>query len=371
MPSLEFEDIDYHGLTVIRIWVPVDSAIHRFKGHVYDRIFDEDVKIVGETQIAALYLRKQNIYTEQRIYPFLQLADLRLDLLPRVRELTRAKRADHPWIDMSDIELLRSAKLYGKDYQTGQEGLNLACALLLGSDDVIASIAPAYLTDAVVRIINTDRYDDRLLVRTNLIEAYDQICAFCNKHISDPFQLEGTQAVSVRDIIVRELVSNMLMHREYTSPFPAKLVIDSVGIHTENASRTLLEGRITLSDFNPMSKNPIIANFFVNIGRAEALGSGTRNLYRYAKSFMGADPMLEEGDVFKALIPDTNGLLSKGGIEDGVTSPDKGRRVDVRKVIETLLSDKEEITVALVAETAGVTKRTARTYLQNMVSESV
>ena len=59
LPSLEFEDIDYHGKKIIRIWVPADSAIHRYKGTVYDRVFDEDVRIVGETQIAALYLHKQ------------------------------------------------------------------------------------------------------------------------------------------------------------------------------------------------------------------------------------------------------------------------------------------------------------------------
>lgn len=370
LPSLEFEDIDYHGKKVVRIWVPADSAIHRFKGAVYDRVFDEDVRIVGETQIAALYLRKQGVYTEQRIYPYLRMTDLRLDLLPRVRQLAAAKRADHPWIDMNDEELLRSAKLYGRDFQTGQEGLTMACAMLLGTDEVIASIAPAYVTDAIVRLADVDRYDDRLTVRTNLIEAYDQLCAFCAKHLPDPFYLEGSQAMSVRDIVVRELVSNTLVHREFTNPFPAKLIINKEGLRTENASRTLLEGRITLADFNPMPKNPIIASFFGNIGRAEALGSGTRNIFRYAVPFLGAEPELVEGDIFKASIPDAKGLLSGRSATSAPTKTASGsKRTDVRATIERLLVENDTITIAQVAESAGVTKRTASTHLQKMIKD--
>lgn len=370
LPSLEFEDIDYHGKKVIRIWVPADSAIHRFKGTVYDRVFDEDVRIVGETQIAALYLRKQGVYTEQRIYPYLLMTDLRLDLLPRVRQLAAVKRADHPWINMDDEELLRSAKLYGRDFQTGQEGLTMACAMLLGTDEVIASIAPAYVTDAIVRLADVDRYDDRLTVRTNLVEAYDQLCAFCAKHLPDPFYLEGSQAISARDIVVRELVANILVHREFTNPFPAKLIIDKEGLRTENASRTLLEGRITLADFNPMPKNPIIASFFGNIGRAEALGSGTRNIFRYAVPFLGAEPKLIEGDIFKASIPDAKGLLSgRSAAAASTKAVRESKRVDVRATIERLLVENDTITIAQVAESAGVTKRTASTYLQKMLKE--
>ena len=38
---------------------------------------------------------------------------------------------------------------------------------------------------------------------------------------------DGSVRKSARDIIVRELVSNLLIHREFMSPFPAKLIIDS------------------------------------------------------------------------------------------------------------------------------------------------
>jgi len=55
-------------------------------------------------------------------------------------------------------------------------------------------------------------------------------------------------------------------------------------------------------------KNPIIARFFMNIGRADQLGSGIRNLYKYTKLYSGGEPELIEGDIFKTIIP----LVSTG-----------------------------------------------------------
>ena len=52
---------------------------------------------------------------------------------------------------MSDMELLKSAGLYGRDMVTGEEGFNHAANMLLGKDDVILNISPAYVTDAIVR----------------------------------------------------------------------------------------------------------------------------------------------------------------------------------------------------------------------------
>lgn len=56
--------------------------------------------------------------------------------------------------------------------------------------------------------------------------------------MSDAFALdEEGNRISVRDIIVRELVVNSLIHREYSSPHIARIVIDADGIHAHNASR--------------------------------------------------------------------------------------------------------------------------------------
>jgi len=75
----------------------------------------------------------------------------------------------------------------------------------------------------ILRKVNLDRYDDRDLVRTNLIECHDRIIAFVQKHLPDPFFLEGMERISIRDAIFREVASNILIHREYTNAFPQRV----------------------------------------------------------------------------------------------------------------------------------------------------
>lgn len=49
---------------------------------------------------------------------------------------------EHPWENMSDIDILKSAGLYDEDWRTGKKGFNLAAILLFGRNDVIRSCAP-------------------------------------------------------------------------------------------------------------------------------------------------------------------------------------------------------------------------------------
>ena len=60
----------------------------------------------------------------------------------------------------------------------------------------------------------------------------------------------------------------------------------------------LQDGRVTPENVRPRAKNPIIAGFFREIGRADRLGSGVRNLYKYSKDYGGADPVFTEGNNF-------------------------------------------------------------------------
>lgn len=173
----------------------------------------------------------------------------------------------------------------------------------MGRDDVIASVCPAYKTDVIIRIDNTERYDDRLCTSTNLIDAHAQICKFISTYLPDRFYLEQGQAISPRDIIVREVVTNSLIHREYISPRPARIIIEREKLVADNASRASFQGALNPQNSFPTPKNPTIAKFFNQIGLAEELGSGVPTLFRYSQAYAGANPTLTEGDVFKAVIP--------------------------------------------------------------------
>ncbi|MDP2647598.1 MAG: putative DNA binding domain-containing protein, partial [Desulfobacterales bacterium] len=158
-----------------------------------------------------------------------------------------------------------------------------------------------------------DRNEDGDLVRTNLIETYEHIIAFVQKHLPDPFFIEGMERISLRDAIFREVASNILIHREYTNAFPAKLIIERGQVRTENSNKPHGFGVLDPATFTPFPKNPVIGAFFREIHRADELGSGMRKMMRYGKAYGGADPEMIEGDIFRIIVK----IPEFGGTSDG------------------------------------------------------
>ncbi|MEJ7662060.1 MAG: ATP-binding protein [Hymenobacter sp.] len=232
-----------------------------------------------------MYARKSAYYSENYIYSFVTQEAFKPGIIDRVRALIRKNRRDHPWLFLSDEGLLESAGLWQTDYQTGQSGYTLAAALLLGRDEVIRSIMPHYRIDALVRREDLERFDDRVDIRTNLIEAYEQLMAFAEKHLPDPFFTEGDQRTSLREKIFREVVGNLIVHREYTNAIPARFIIYANRVEVENANKPSAFGPLNPEKFSPFPKNPTIARFFVQLGRVDELGSGIRNIIRYLRAY--------------------------------------------------------------------------------------
>ena len=100
-----------------------------------------------------------------------------------------------------------------------------------------------------------------------------------------------------------EMIANTLIHREFTSSYTAKFVIEKDRMYTENANRSSGDGIITPDNMEPNPKNPIIASFFRNIGWSDRLGSGVRNIFKNSKYYSGEEPEFVEGDVFRIIVP--------------------------------------------------------------------
>lgn len=115
--------------------------------------------------------------------------------------------------------------------------------------------------------------------------------------------MDGIQSVSARDNILREIVSNLLAHRDFSNAYVAKLVIERGRIYTENANLSHGHGALSLATFEPFPKNPPISKVFREIGLADELGSGLRNTYKYTKMYSSGEPQFVEGDIFRITIP--------------------------------------------------------------------
>ena len=371
--------LKYEGKTIIHIHVLPSAEVHSYKKIIYDRIDDADVKVTATSQIAQMDIRKQEIFTERKLYPYVKKEDLRIDMLPKLRIMAenQSNGSGHPWSRMTDDELLKSARLYSIDRVTGEQGFNLAAVMLLGKDDVILDIVPAYVTDALLRRVNIDRYDDREIIQTNLIESYERLMEFGRKHLLDKFFLEDDQRKSLRNIITREMIANTLIHREYTSSYQAKFVIEKERMYVENANRASQNIVITPDNMEPIPKNPIIASFFRNIGYADQLGSGVRNLFKYSKFYSGNDPEFIEGDIFKIIVP-----LDEGNREEqttqsvtqttqSVTQTTQSKENDPEKNIMELIEQNPFLSQKQMAEKLNLNKNTLKYYIKKMKEKGV
>jgi ATP-dependent DNA helicase RecG len=192
------------------------------------------------------------------------------------------------------------------DYKTGETGLTLAAALIFGKDTTIHSILPGYKVEAMVRIENKDRWDDRLTLRTNLIDTYLQLMDFIMKQKSLPgrFHLEGDQRIDLKNIIFREVIGNIIVHREYTNTLATELLVYSDKVTATNPNRANYRGPLDINTFTPYAKNPNIRKFFTTFGWTDEIGSGVRNVTKYLKFYVpGASPRFIEDDVFRTEIP--------------------------------------------------------------------
>ena len=381
--------IECEGKTIIHIHVLPSAEVHSYKKTIYDRVGDADVKVTATAQIAQMYIRKQEIFTERKIYPYVNKTDLRMDLLPKLRIMAenQSGRQRHPWSSMTDDELLKSARLYTIDRVTGEQGFNLAAVMLMGKDDLILDVVPAYVTDALLRRVNVDRYDDREIIQTNLIESYERLMEFGRKHLPDKFFLEDDQRKSLRNIIAREMIANTLIHREYTSPYQAKFVIETEKMYVENANRAAQDALITPDNMEPSPKNPIIAAFFRNIGYADQPGSGVRNLFKYSKFYSGGDPKFIEGDVFRIIVP-----LSHQYVEETAKSTTQTTQSTTQTTTQTTQSTTQTTTLtenpfvqsvlklieqepflsqAKMAEKLGVNQNTLKYYMKKMKNNGI
>ena len=336
----------------------VCSFNNRNGGHIFLGVSDKK-EIIGVNENKIDKIIKEfttSINNPQKIYPPLYLVPLVVE------------------IDEKIIVYIRVPKGYqvcrhnGKIWDRSYEGdINI-------TDNSIMSVLPQHKTDAIFRVENKDRYDDRDVIITNLIDSYDRLISFGQKHLNDLFILDGILNVNARDRILREIVSNTLAHRDYSSGFPAKMIIDGEKIIIENSNLAHSIGTLDLQKFEPFPKNPSISKIFREIGLADELGSGMRNTYKYTQLYSGMEPIFEEGDIFKTIIPLKEIATEKVGGEN--VSRNVPRNVsrnvpqksieEMKEIMKEIIKKNNRVSRKYLAEILGVSEKTITRYIKEI-----
>ncbi len=109
---------------------------------------------------------------------------------------------------------------------------------------------------------------------------------FGKKHLNDSFVLDGDQNVSARDKILREIISNILAHRDYSNAYTAQFVIEKDRMFTRNSNLPHGHGELQLNKFEPFPKNPPISKVFREIGYECAILTSIRNCIPVERQYL-------------------------------------------------------------------------------------
>jgi ATP-dependent DNA helicase RecG len=290
------EVLEVEQKKIIYLDIPYSAQVYRYKNKVYDRIGDEIYDVTYTYNLVGnIYLRKKKESSENIVYPFLRMRELDDAAFHTMRQYLEIHNPNHRWLSMTNEEILHDAGFWRKDPLSDKEGFTLGAVLLFGKEVTIQNYCPStHRTDAVYRDITysdyskplsdypESKYDDRDIIFSNLIDSYIRLTAFAERTLpSRTINLDGNP-VDIRKIISNELITNFLVHREYTQKYPNKLSVFSDKIITENGTNPLVKGDLTIDTLEPYSKNPLITRVFQEIGWIDQAGSGRNNIKKYA-----------------------------------------------------------------------------------------
>jgi len=291
------EILPVEGKTCIALNIPCGQYVYRYKGSYWDRLGESDYDVTDSPELLlALFERKNPHLFEDREVIGMNMADIDSETLVACRKMVAVNHPAHPWITMSDEEILASSRLISVD-SNGKQSFKFASLLLFGTDAAIERFVPRYRFEAIFRMCTfgqyqkmddvANRYDDRVTLRCNLIKVYDRLTEFTLRHMPDKFYLpEGSmQRVDVRLALMREVIGNLCVHTDYSSGFACFLEIFKDRVMTRNATRLIPqtpEGEISIRQLGNYTKNPLLVKVFHELDWVEDLGSGTRNILKYA-----------------------------------------------------------------------------------------
>lgn len=288
--------MEVEGKSVMQLDIPCGQYVYRFKGRYWDRNDDADIDVTDQPELLlSIFERKNPHLFEERIVEGLTMEHLDAKTFQYCRNILATIQSSHPWLQMTNEELLISAHLAKKD--GGKLQLKYAALILFGTEDAITELMPRYRFEAVFHMCTyaqfndmtqfPSRYDDRRTIRQNLIQVYDQLGAFVERYLPDRFYLPANtmQRQNLRWDLFREIVGNLCVHTDFSSGYACFFHVFKDRVVTKNPTRLLPEipeGELTIQQLSNYTKNPLLVRVFHELNWAEDLGSGTRNILRYA-----------------------------------------------------------------------------------------
>lgn len=289
--------MEVDGKVVLQLEIPCGEYVYRYKGRYWDRNGDADIDVTDQPELLlSLFERKNPHLFEERTVEGLTMEHLDHSTFQYCRNVIAARKASHPWLQLSDEQILLNTHLAQKDEEEHLQ-LKYAALILFGKEEVIEEMMPRYRFEALFHMCTfqqyndmkqfPSRYDDRRTMRQNLIQVYQQLTEFVERYLPDKFYLpeRSGEREDLRWNLFREIVGNLCVHSDFNSGYACFFHVFKDRVVTKNPTRLLPEipeGEMKIEQLNNYTKNPLLVRVFHELSWVEDLGSGTRNILRYA-----------------------------------------------------------------------------------------
>ena len=269
IPDIEILTIDHkHVVAMSVIEYPVKPV--SAKGRYYKRVGNSN-HLLSVTEVVHLHLKTIN--SSWDFYPRdnKTLSDISLEKVQKLIETINRRNSSA--ITDDPLAFLRKFQLISG------ESITHACWLLF------MPVTDVCTTVELGRFSSSTLIKDSLTLNSDLFTEAEEIMDFIRKHINKQVILKGKLENEERwDYpleALRELVLNMVLHRDYTSSYDSVLKIfdDHIEFYNPGALPSEIDLQHLLSnDYVSQPRNKLIAEVFKASGLIEKYGSGIKRV---------------------------------------------------------------------------------------------
>lgn len=194
----------------------------------------------------------------------------------RFREMCGSLRGDGVLASATDHDILRALRLLGP----GSDEVTLGAVLLFGTEAALQRFVPS------AEVIFTELREGQIItsevLRAPLLRAATRLYDLIAVRNTEQEVFVGLHRVGIRRVpetVIREVIANALVHRDYASPGPTSIQLD------EDSFRVSSPGGfppgITLDNLldDSRPRSPIVADAFKRAGIVDRAGRGVREIY--------------------------------------------------------------------------------------------
>jgi len=202
--------------------------------------------------------------------------DLDTAQFDRFRDMCGSSRGDGVLSASGDADVLRALRLL----VPGQDHITLGAVLLFGTERAIEKFVPT--AEVIFTEFRNGQMVTSEVMRAPLLGAASRIYELIAARNTEQEVFVGLHRVGIRRVpetVIREVVANALVHRDYASlgPISVQLDDDSLRVSSPGGFPSGITLDNLLDDSRPRS--PIIADAFKRAGIVDRAGRGVREIY--------------------------------------------------------------------------------------------